>query len=271
MAETRRRGARSPAGGASPGEGLSVIPDKLPLARAASIIAVVLLAGALFGYDQGVISGALIGIEKAFDVGHVALEIVTSWVTLGAHVRVARRRICRRPFWPKAHAPHCGCSFHHRRARTVPRPERADPCLRPARGWLRRWRRRGRRSALCGGTRPRRAAGTVRLIVSARDHRRHFRRLFRQPGACRSRRLAHDAGGRGGSRRPPRARRADRSSSCRAGSPRSGAARMLCARSSLSAPSMTPRRGSRRSRNHCAPRSKRRPGGRSLRRAGERR
>ena len=48
------------------------------------MIAVVVLAGALFGYDQGVISGALLGIQKAFAVGAVALEIVTSWVTLGA-------------------------------------------------------------------------------------------------------------------------------------------------------------------------------------------
>ena len=84
MADGERRVAASRPGGDSPGEGPSVIPDKLPFARAASIIAVILLAGALFGYDQGVISGALIGIEKAFDVGHVALEIVTSWVTLGA-------------------------------------------------------------------------------------------------------------------------------------------------------------------------------------------
>ena len=84
MADTERRGAASGPSGDSPGEAPSVIPDNLPFARAASIIAVILLAGALFGYDQGVISGALIGIEKAFDVGHVALEIVTSWVTLGA-------------------------------------------------------------------------------------------------------------------------------------------------------------------------------------------
>src|ERR1700734_3733308 len=84
MADTGRRGATSAASGASPGEAPSVIPDRLPVARATSIIAVVVLAGALFGYDQGVISGALIGIQKAFDVGHVALEIVTSWVTLGA-------------------------------------------------------------------------------------------------------------------------------------------------------------------------------------------
>jgi sugar porter (SP) family MFS transporter len=48
------------------------------------VLAVVVLAGVLFGYDQGVISGALLGIEKAFAVAAVALEIVTSWVTLGA-------------------------------------------------------------------------------------------------------------------------------------------------------------------------------------------
>jgi MFS transporter, SP family, galactose:H+ symporter len=60
------------------------VPDHLPFARAVSVIAVVVLAGALFGYDQGVISGALLGIQKAFAVGAIALEIVTSWVTLGA-------------------------------------------------------------------------------------------------------------------------------------------------------------------------------------------
>src|SRR3984957_3099582 len=84
MADRERRGATTGPVGDSPGDAPSVIPDKLPFARAVSIIAVILLAGALFGYDQGVISGALIGIQKAFDVGHVALEIVTSWVTLGA-------------------------------------------------------------------------------------------------------------------------------------------------------------------------------------------
>ena len=84
MADTTQRGA---SGG--PGGGPAVIlpdpvPDHLPFARAASVIAVVVLAGALFGYDQGVISGALLGIQKAFAVGAGALEIVTSWVTLGA-------------------------------------------------------------------------------------------------------------------------------------------------------------------------------------------
>jgi hypothetical protein len=75
MAETKWRGAARALSGDPPGDPSSLVPDHLPLARAASIIAVVVLAGALFGYDQGVISGALLGIQKTFDVGHVALEI----------------------------------------------------------------------------------------------------------------------------------------------------------------------------------------------------
>jgi sugar porter (SP) family MFS transporter len=57
---------------------------RLPVGRMISVILVVILAGALFGYDQGVISGALIGIEKEFSLGSLLLEVVTSWVTLGA-------------------------------------------------------------------------------------------------------------------------------------------------------------------------------------------
>ena len=45
---------------------------------------VIMLAGALFGYDQGVISGALEGIQNEFDLSTTLVEIITSWVTLGA-------------------------------------------------------------------------------------------------------------------------------------------------------------------------------------------
>ncbi len=48
------------------------------------VAVVIMLAGLLFGYDQGVISGALTGIKKDFSVGTLAIEIITSWVTLGA-------------------------------------------------------------------------------------------------------------------------------------------------------------------------------------------
>jgi SP family galactose:H+ symporter-like MFS transporter len=45
---------------------------------------VIMLAGLLFGYDQGVISGALEGIGNSFHPGTTMIEIITSWVTLGA-------------------------------------------------------------------------------------------------------------------------------------------------------------------------------------------
>jgi len=45
---------------------------------------VVMLAGLLFGYDQGVISGALSGIDKSFHPSTLVIEIITSWLTLGA-------------------------------------------------------------------------------------------------------------------------------------------------------------------------------------------
>ena len=48
------------------------------------VLAVILLSGALFGYDQGVISGALHGITLTFSLSALLVEVVTSWVTLGA-------------------------------------------------------------------------------------------------------------------------------------------------------------------------------------------
>src|SRR5260221_12916570 len=48
------------------------------------VLVAVLLAGALFGYDQGVISGALTGVQRTFKLSSLLVEVVTSWVTLGA-------------------------------------------------------------------------------------------------------------------------------------------------------------------------------------------
>lgn len=48
--------------------------------------AVIMLSGLLFGYDQGVIAGALDGIQKSFGAGTTMIQIITSWVTLGALV-----------------------------------------------------------------------------------------------------------------------------------------------------------------------------------------
>ncbi len=48
------------------------------------VAVVTMLAGLLFGYDQGVISGALPLITDDLHLGTFSAEIITSWVTLGA-------------------------------------------------------------------------------------------------------------------------------------------------------------------------------------------
>lgn len=48
------------------------------------VAVVTFLAGLLFGYDQGVISGALPLVTADLDLSTFASEIITSWVTLGA-------------------------------------------------------------------------------------------------------------------------------------------------------------------------------------------
>lgn len=48
--------------------------------------AVIMLSGLLFGYDQGVIAGALDGIQHSFGASTTMIQIITSWVTLGALV-----------------------------------------------------------------------------------------------------------------------------------------------------------------------------------------
>jgi MFS transporter, SP family, galactose:H+ symporter len=50
------------------------------------VLGVVVFAGGLFGYDQGVISGALPGIKSTFSLSLFMVQVVTSWVTLGALV-----------------------------------------------------------------------------------------------------------------------------------------------------------------------------------------
>ncbi len=47
---------------------------------------VTFLAGLLFGYDQGVISGALPLLQQDLHLSTIQSEVITSWVTLGALV-----------------------------------------------------------------------------------------------------------------------------------------------------------------------------------------
>ena len=184
--------------------------DRLPFARAASVIAVVVLAGALFGYDQGVISGALLGIQKAFAVGAVRARDRDELGHARRDVRIARRRLRRRPLRPQARAARRGGAFHHRRlGRGAFAPDVPVLVARPPGGRLRRRRRRGGGPALCGGARAGRAAGAVRLVLSARDHDRHLHRLSRRRGARGPGRLARDARGFRSRRGSARARRSD--------------------------------------------------------------
>jgi sugar porter (SP) family MFS transporter len=72
--------ARTPPAAAAPAplSGQTVTPWLLV------VLAVIVFSGGLFGYDQGVISGALHGIKATFSLSPLLVEVVTSWVTLGA-------------------------------------------------------------------------------------------------------------------------------------------------------------------------------------------
>ena len=50
------------------------------------VVAVVIIAGGPFGYDQGAMSGAPPGIKAEFSIGVLMAPVVTSWVMLGALV-----------------------------------------------------------------------------------------------------------------------------------------------------------------------------------------
>ncbi|WP_284943586.1 sugar porter family MFS transporter [Acidisoma cladoniae] len=70
--------AARPPSGAAQSAGQTVTPWLMV------VLAVILFSGGLFGYDQGVISGALHGIKATFSLSALLVEVVTSWVTLGA-------------------------------------------------------------------------------------------------------------------------------------------------------------------------------------------
>ncbi|RUL91922.1 MULTISPECIES: sugar porter family MFS transporter [Micromonospora] len=59
---------------------------KPPRRNLVAIIAIVVLSGAFFGYNQGVISGTLSDIRQAFHADTFAVEAAASWVTIGALV-----------------------------------------------------------------------------------------------------------------------------------------------------------------------------------------
>jgi SP family galactose:H+ symporter-like MFS transporter len=79
-----KRNAASPRPLTEPPRRSPAAPRALFTAWLAVVLVVVLFSGGLFGYDQGVISGALAGIKSTFALSPLIVEVVTSWVTLGA-------------------------------------------------------------------------------------------------------------------------------------------------------------------------------------------
>ncbi|WP_433393549.1 sugar porter family MFS transporter [Micromonospora sp. KLBMP9576] len=57
-----------------------------PRRNLVAVVSVVVFSGAFFGYDQGVISGALRDIRQTFQADTFATEVAASWVTPGALV-----------------------------------------------------------------------------------------------------------------------------------------------------------------------------------------
>lgn len=57
-----------------------------PRRNLVAVVSIVVLSGAFFGYDQGVISGALRDIRQTFHADTFAVEVAASWVTPGALV-----------------------------------------------------------------------------------------------------------------------------------------------------------------------------------------
>jgi sugar porter (SP) family MFS transporter len=85
--ETSRTLADSPSTKPPPGKpppGKPPLPGEIFTPWLAVVLVVVLFAGGLFGYDQGVISGALPGIKATFSLSLFMVQVVTSQVTLGA-------------------------------------------------------------------------------------------------------------------------------------------------------------------------------------------
>lgn len=77
-------GPAMPVRASAPPAGTSVPSDQRITPWLVVVLVVVLFSGGLFGYDQGVISGALHGIKAQFLLSPLLVEVVTSWVTLGA-------------------------------------------------------------------------------------------------------------------------------------------------------------------------------------------
>ncbi len=154
---------------------------------------VVILAGLLFGYDQGVINGALEGIQSEFHLGTGMTEVIISWVTLGALFGALTAGQL---------ADHRGRRFALVFAAVLFTAGAALEALAPISGVLVVGRlvvgfgvgvASVAAPLYAAEHAPDQVAWPLRLVVPAGDHDRHLQRLSRRPGADEQRRLAPDA------------------------------------------------------------------------------
>ena len=176
-----------------------------------SVAGVTFLAGLLFGYDQGVISGALPLLTADLGLSTLQSEVITSWVTLGALVGAlvagsVADRLGRR--WAPRSLPACFFTLGaHPRGSWRPTPAfsrsaGSSPASASAspRSSLRSTRPRWHRSGC--------AAGSSRPTSSR--SRSDLHRLPRRRRADRQWALAGDVRSRRHSRCPPHCRLPDR-------------------------------------------------------------
>ena len=139
----------------------------------AMVAFVVILAGVLFGYDQGVISGALAGMTATFDLSTRMQEVVTSLVTLGALVGALLGGGLADRFGRTRALVIAGVLLRIRSARGVHRPEHGSADGVAVRRGLRGRHRLGRRSSVRRGDVAEADSRPVRVELSARHHHRH--------------------------------------------------------------------------------------------------
>ena len=143
----------------------------------AVVLVVVLFSGGLFGYDQGVISGALHGIKATFSLSALLVEVVTSWVTLGALLGALAAGELADQIGRKRTVLIAGAMFTLGAVVQALAPDTVVLVAGPADHRRRGRRGRRRRTALCRRTGTDNLARPVRLRLPTCHHHRHLPRL----------------------------------------------------------------------------------------------
>ena len=182
-------------------------PERSPM-HAALIAATAALGGLLFGYDTGVISGALLFLRDAFQLSPLMQGVVTSIALLGAAVGRGFAGSAVGPLRPAAADPGDGADLRRRIARLGLRHRTLDAAGRSAARRPRHRRLLHAGAALPVGDRAGREARRHGVAEPADDHNRDPGVLSHRLRLRRRRRVALDAGPRRAAGRDPRRRHA---------------------------------------------------------------